>query len=96
MAPSPRSGCQMVALADGRILILNGYSKTKLKKDVDKGVVHTDAFILAPESASPRVSPRFFFRHSTKRTGLWYWQKKKKNRLPQRPGKPKKVQKFLI
>ena len=86
----------MVALADGRILILNGYSKTKLKKDVDKGVVHTDAFILAPESASPRVSPRFFFRHSTKRTGLWYWQKKKKNRLPQRPGKPKKVQKFLI
>ncbi|XP_065161142.1 kelch domain-containing protein 4-like [Atheta coriaria] len=48
-APAPRSGCCMVALQDGRILIYGGYSKEKIKKDVDKGHVYTDAFILQPD-----------------------------------------------
>ncbi|XP_060520369.1 kelch domain-containing protein 4 [Cylas formicarius] len=47
--PAPRSGCCMAALSDGRILIYGGYSKEKVKKDVDKGCVYTDAFILVPE-----------------------------------------------
>lgn len=40
----------MVATADGKVLIFGGYSKVKVKKDVDKGTVHTDAFLLTPES----------------------------------------------
>jgi hypothetical protein len=40
----------MVALPDGRILITGGYSKNKVKKDVDKGIIHSDAFLLFPDS----------------------------------------------
>lgn len=40
----------MVTLPDGKILIQGGYSKEAVKKDVDKGIVHSDAFLLAPES----------------------------------------------
>lgn len=50
LGPAPRSGCQMVPLPDGRILITGGYSKSKVKKDVDKGIIHTDAFVLVPDS----------------------------------------------
>ncbi|ERL87773.1 hypothetical protein D910_05162, partial [Dendroctonus ponderosae] len=44
--PAPRSGCCMVPLQDGSVLIYGGYSKQKVKKDVDKGHVYTDAFVL--------------------------------------------------
>lgn len=40
----------MVPLADGRIVVYGGYSKEKIKRDVDKGVIHTDMFLLTPES----------------------------------------------
>ncbi|CAH1099021.1 unnamed protein product [Psylliodes chrysocephalus] len=47
--PSPRSGCCMVATNDGKILIYGGYSKEKVKKDLDKGHVFNDAFMLTPD-----------------------------------------------
>ncbi|CAH1396329.1 unnamed protein product [Nezara viridula] len=47
--PSPRSGCQMVSTPEGKIVIWGGYSKIKIKKDVDKGTTHTDTFLLQPE-----------------------------------------------
>ncbi|KAH0821610.1 hypothetical protein GEV33_001181 [Tenebrio molitor] len=54
--PAPRSACCMVALNDGRVLIYGGYSKEKVKKDLDKGHVYTDAFILTPEKNDPTGS----------------------------------------
>ena len=48
-APIPRSGCQMTINKQGKIVIYGGYSKSKVKKDVEKGIVHTDMFFLAPQ-----------------------------------------------
>ncbi|CAG0892096.1 unnamed protein product [Darwinula stevensoni] len=53
--PSPRSGHQMCALPDGRILIYGGYSKVKLKKDLDSGVTHTDMFLLIPDKHDEKM-----------------------------------------
>ena len=50
IVPPPRSGCCMAACPDGKILIWGGYSKAQLKKDVDRGVTHTDMFALTPDS----------------------------------------------
>jgi hypothetical protein len=40
----------MVALPDGKVLIYGGYSKEKIKREIDKGVIHADMFLLTPES----------------------------------------------
>jgi len=48
-APAPRSGCQMTVNKQGKIVVYGGYSKSKVKKDVEKGIVHTDMFFLAPQ-----------------------------------------------
>ncbi|KPP73644.1 kelch domain-containing protein 4-like, partial [Scleropages formosus] len=48
--PSPRSACQMTLAGDGNgIIIYGGYSKVKAKKDVDKGTIHSDMFLLRSE-----------------------------------------------
>lgn len=52
ISPSPRSGFNMLALTDGRIMIYGGYSKEKIKKDCDKGHIYNDMFALTPESKS--------------------------------------------
>ncbi|XP_007887551.2 kelch domain-containing protein 4 [Callorhinchus milii] len=49
MGPSARSGCQMAVTPDGNIVIYGGYSKQRVKKDVEKGTVHTDMFLLKNE-----------------------------------------------
>ncbi|PWA33033.1 hypothetical protein CCH79_00013048 [Gambusia affinis] len=46
-APSPRSACQMTASPDGAgVIIYGGYSKVRVKKDVEKGSIHSDMFLL--------------------------------------------------
>lgn len=50
-APSPRSGCQMAALSDNRILVHGGYSKEPLKRGVERGITHSDMFIFQPEKS---------------------------------------------
>ncbi|XP_049720246.1 kelch domain-containing protein 4 isoform X2 [Elephas maximus indicus] len=49
MGPTPRSGCQMSVTAQGGIIIYGGYSKQRVKKDVDKGTLHSDMFLLKSE-----------------------------------------------
>lgn len=48
--PAPRSAGCMAATSDGRILVWGGYSKTSVKKEVDRGVTHSDMFAMVPES----------------------------------------------
>lgn len=40
----------MLPTPDNKIIVYGGYSKERVKKDVDKGHVHTDMFLLSPES----------------------------------------------
>lgn len=48
--PAPRSGCIMTTAQDQtRVVVYGGYSKEKVKKEVDTGKVHTDMFALVPE-----------------------------------------------
>lgn len=70
--PAPRSGCQMIPVADGKVLIAGGYSKERVKKDVDKGTVHTDMFLLSPEKNDPSFSK-------------WKWQPIKQGGIKMTP-----------
>ncbi|XP_076286943.1 kelch domain-containing protein 4 [Lasioglossum baleicum] len=47
--PFPRSGCIVLPTPENKILVYGGYSKEKEKKDVDKGHVHNDMFLMTPE-----------------------------------------------
>lgn len=47
----------MAPLMDGRILIYGGYSREKVKKDVDKGIAYTDMYYL-------QVDGKFHFKIS--------------------------------
>jgi len=47
--PSPRSGCVFLPTDAGKAIVYGGYSKEHLKRDVDKGVTHTDMFVLGLE-----------------------------------------------
>uniref|UniRef100_A0A8C6SEL4 Kelch domain containing 4 n=1 Tax=Neogobius melanostomus TaxID=47308 RepID=A0A8C6SEL4_9GOBI len=45
--PLPRSACQMTSTPDGSgAIIYGGYSKVRVKKDVEKGTIHSDMFFL--------------------------------------------------
>ncbi|XP_038146828.1 kelch domain-containing protein 4 isoform X1 [Cyprinodon tularosa] len=49
-APSLRSACQMTSTPDGTgVIIYGGYSKVRVKKDVEKGTIHSDMFLLKRE-----------------------------------------------
>ncbi|XP_020844864.1 kelch domain-containing protein 4 isoform X3 [Phascolarctos cinereus] len=58
--PTPRSGFQMSVSSEGTIIIYGGYSKQRVKKDVDRGTLHSDMFLLKCEEGKwtwTRVSP---------------------------------------
>lgn len=46
-----RSGCLLLPIVEqNKIIICGGYSKDKVKKDVDKGITHSDMFALIQDS----------------------------------------------
>ncbi|XP_076649056.1 kelch domain-containing protein 4 [Halictus rubicundus] len=47
--PPPRSGCIVLPTPENKLLVYGGYSKEKAKKDVEKGTVHNDMFLMTPE-----------------------------------------------
>ncbi|CAL7933535.1 unnamed protein product [Xylocopa violacea] len=47
--PLPRSGCIILPTPENKLLIYGGYSKERIKKDVDKGCIHNDMFLMSPE-----------------------------------------------
>ncbi|KAM6973514.1 kelch domain-containing protein 4 [Aplochiton taeniatus] len=48
--PLPRSACQMTSTPDASgVIIYGGYSKLKTKKDLEKGTIHSDMFLLKRE-----------------------------------------------
>ncbi|XP_063168817.1 kelch domain-containing protein 4 isoform X2 [Candoia aspera] len=49
ITPAPRSGCHLASTPEGNIVVYGGYSKQRIKKDVDKGTLHTDMFLLNAE-----------------------------------------------
>ncbi|XP_057569423.1 kelch domain-containing protein 4 isoform X3 [Hippopotamus amphibius kiboko] len=56
--PTPRSGCQMTVTPQGGVVIYGGYSKQRVRKDVDRGTQHSDMFLLRDEEG---------------REGRWAW-----------------------
>lgn len=65
MGPCPRSACLMSPNPDhSGVIVYGGYSKSRAKKDVDKGTIHSDMFLLKRDGkddqekwAWSRVSP---------------------------------------
>uniref|UniRef100_A0A7M4EGZ1 Kelch domain containing 4 n=1 Tax=Crocodylus porosus TaxID=8502 RepID=A0A7M4EGZ1_CROPO len=55
LGPAPRSGCQMSTTPEGNVVIYGGYSKQRVKKDVDRGTLHTDMFLLKAEGSDKWV-----------------------------------------
>ncbi|XP_064473381.1 kelch domain-containing protein 4-like [Ornithodoros turicata] len=53
--PCPRSGCQLACTTDGKVVVYGGYSRERLKKDVDRGVAHTDMYVLQADARSGTV-----------------------------------------
>ncbi|CAM6032072.1 unnamed protein product, partial [Sphagnum compactum] len=47
--PAPRSASCIVASQDGKILVWGGFSKSPVKKGIDRGVAHNDMFTYVPE-----------------------------------------------
>ncbi|CAD5117128.1 DgyrCDS5936 [Dimorphilus gyrociliatus] len=49
--PSPRSGCQLVLHPNQQsIIVYGGYSKVNVKKDIDRGTILSDMFLLSSQN----------------------------------------------
>ncbi|XP_076878403.1 kelch domain-containing protein 4-like isoform X5 [Brachyhypopomus gauderio] len=54
--PCPRSACHMTPTPDGSgVVVYGGYSKSRAKKDVDKGTIHSDMFLLKRDGKDEQV-----------------------------------------
>ncbi|XP_050448793.1 kelch domain-containing protein 4-like isoform X3 [Cataglyphis hispanica] len=46
IAPAPRSGCIFLPTVDNKLVVYGGYRKEKIKKDMDRGCILADMFLL--------------------------------------------------
>ncbi|KAL5021887.1 hypothetical protein ScPMuIL_001042 [Solemya velum] len=68
--PEPRSSCMLLPLQDQtRVMVYGGYSKERVKKDVDRGKTHTDMFLFMPEGRLKEENITKWKWHSVKQSG---------------------------
>lgn len=62
--PAPRSACQLTLCAKNNTIVMyGGFSKEKLKKERERGIVHSDMYVL---------------HHEARKTGTeWFWKRAK-------------------
>ncbi|XP_053410495.1 kelch domain-containing protein 4 isoform X1 [Nycticebus coucang] len=60
MGPTPRSGCLVSVTPQGSVVVYGGYSKQRVRRDVDRGTQHSDMFLLRPAEG---------------REGKWEWSR---------------------
>lgn len=65
--PAPRSGCILLPTIDNKLVVYGGYSKIKLKKDVEKGCVHDDMFLLTQVNKNDAIKYKWT---SVKQSGV--------------------------
>jgi len=67
VAPAPRSGCILLPTPDNKIIVYGGYSKEKIKKNVDHGCIHDDMFLLTQADKNAVTKYKWV---SVKQTGI--------------------------
>jgi hypothetical protein len=56
-APSPRSACHFIPCAkNNSVIVFGGFTKEKLKKEKEKGIIHSDMYILTFEGKFTRMT----------------------------------------
>lgn len=67
VAPTPRSGCILLPTLDNKIVLYGGYSKEKVKKNIDRGCIHDDMFLLTQADKNDVTKYKWV---SVKQTGI--------------------------
>lgn len=67
IAPAPRSGCILLPTADNKFVVYGGYNKEKIKKDVERGCIHADMFLLTPTDKNDLIKYKWV---CVKQTGI--------------------------
>lgn len=66
VAPAARSGCILLPTPDNKIVVYGGYSKEKVKKNVDRGCIYDDMFLLTQMNKNDATKYKWV---SVKQTG---------------------------
>ncbi|XP_024887164.1 kelch domain-containing protein 4 isoform X1 [Temnothorax curvispinosus] len=67
VAPTPRSGCILLPTPDNKVLLYGGYSKEKVKKNIELGCIHDDMFLLTQADKNDVTKYKWV---SVKQTGI--------------------------
>ncbi|XP_072751201.1 kelch domain-containing protein 4 [Anoplolepis gracilipes] len=67
IAPTPRSGCILLPTIDNKLVVYGGYSKRKIKKEIDQGCIHADMFLLTQTNKNDLIKYKWV---CVKQTGI--------------------------